>query len=127
MRHEEGPGGGAEATVGLYHILSREEWAVAEAAGVHAPPSLGAEGFVHLSTRSQLLRTAERYFGGRSDLVVLSVREDRLQAPLRYEEAHGEPFPHLYGPLDLRAVEGIAPLRLEGGRFVFPDRWTRRA
>ncbi len=110
----------------LFHILSREEWALASTAGRHAPPSLAAEGFVHLSTRPQLLRTAERHFKGRDDLLVLSVLEDRLASPLRYEEAHGEPFPHLYGPLELQAVEAVAPLRRDGDRFVFPIEWTSR-
>ena len=54
---------------------------------------------------------AQAFFGGRSDLIVVRVRADRLDADLVYEEnvAPGgaiERFPHLYGELNLDAVTG---------------------
>lgn len=50
-----------------------------------APDSLAGEGFVHCSTRAQLLATAERYYPGRTDLRVLQLDPNRLVAELRYE------------------------------------------
>jgi uncharacterized protein (DUF952 family) len=94
----------------LFHILSRADWARALRAGVHAPPSLEAEGFVHLSTEHQVVATAQRFFAERTDLVALRLREDRLDARIRYEAAEGDVFPHLYGSLPVGAVEAVLPL-----------------
>ena len=93
----------------LHHLVADDEWRLAEAAGAYAPATLEREGFIHLSTSDQLPRTAERFYAGRTDLVVVTVHEDRLRAPLRYDPADGEEFPHLYGPLNLDAVIDVKP------------------
>ena len=88
----------------LFHITTHEMWAAALRAGVFHPPSLDTEHFIHLSDERQWLATANRFFRDRTDLVLLSIREDRLASPLRWEPADGDSFPHLYGPLELAAV-----------------------
>jgi uncharacterized protein (DUF952 family) len=56
------------------------------------------------------LGTANRFFRGQRDLLILSIDERRLAAPLKYEppadggELSDSRFPHLYGPLNLDAV-----------------------
>jgi uncharacterized protein (DUF952 family) len=104
----------------LFHLVDREAWALSAAAVSYAPSSLATEGFIHLSTEVQLLRTAERFYTGREDLVVLSIEEARLAVPVRYEPVHGDSFPHLYGALPREVVVAVTPLRLVNGRFVFP-------
>jgi uncharacterized protein (DUF952 family) len=102
----------------IYHITSRPEWEQALAAGFYNAPSLAAEGFIHCSTRAQVLETAERYYQGRSDLVLLNIQTDRLKVPLRYEDSHqnGVFFPHIYGPMALEAVVAVTafPSRPDG-------------
>ncbi len=88
----------------IYHILPRADWEKARAQGEYRAASLAQEGFIHFSTRRQVAGTLARYYAGRSDLVLLRVDTNRLLADLRYEESHGEFFPHLYGPLNLDAV-----------------------
>lgn len=105
----------------IFHLIARADWASARAAGAYAPPSLEAEGFIHFSTRDQLPRSAARFYAGRDDLMVLVVDEARVGPPIRYEPAHGELFPHVYGALNLDAVEEALPLRWDGGAFVMPD------
>jgi uncharacterized protein (DUF952 family) len=107
----------------LFHLLFREAWSRLGDAALYEPESLTTEGFIHLSTLDQVLRTAERYFAGRADVMVLAIDTSRLDAPVRYEEAHGDRFPHLYGPLPMQAVIGVEPLPLVGGSFVFPTTW----
>jgi uncharacterized protein (DUF952 family) len=104
----------------FFHILSRDDWARAQAAGRYEPPSLAEEGFIHFSTREQVVPTAERYYAGRDDLVLLVVDEGRVQPPVRYEPARGEMFPHVYGPLNLDAVREVVPFVRDGGTFVPP-------
>jgi uncharacterized protein (DUF952 family) len=107
----------------LFHLLLHEAWSRLGTATSYEPPSLATDGFIHLSTADQVLRTAERYFAGRTDLMVLAIDPSRLDAPLRYEEAHGDLFPHLYGPLPVQAVVSAEPLVLVDGRFVLPEVW----
>lgn len=108
----------------LFHITTRAAWDQAAREGQYRAPSLESEGFIHLSGDGQLLATADRHFAGHTDLVVLAVRKDRLTAELRFEEAHGETFPHLYGPLNLDAVIEVVDLPVgSDGRFLVPTPW----
>ena len=101
----------------LFHILPREEWERVRRGVSYAPASLRTEGFIHFSYDRQLLATAARHFRGQTDLMVLSVRRDRVRGELRDEEANGELFPHLYGPLNLDAVVDAVELsRWRSGR-----------
>lgn len=89
----------------IYHITPAAAWDAAQHAGVYAADSLATEGFIHLSTRAQVLWVADRFYAGQSGLVLLAVATERLAAELRYEESEpGQRFPHLYGPLNLDAV-----------------------
>ena len=108
---------------GIYHILSKADWAAAQAEGVYSPASLDLEEFIHCSTGWQVLRTANLYYAGRDDLLILCIAVDRVQADIHYEDSVGAgmDFPHIYGPLNLDAVEKV--LRLEigpSGNFILP-------
>ncbi|MDB4953476.1 MAG: hypothetical protein JWO36_1045 [Myxococcales bacterium] len=94
----------------LFHITKRVAWEAAQRAGEYRAPSLETEGFIHLSTDRQWVTTANRFFRGQRELVLLTIREDRLRAEVRYEAADGDSFPHLYGPLNLDAVAGALAL-----------------
>ncbi len=106
----------------IYHIAAGEDWEAARADGLYAADSLSAEGFIHLSTRAQLLWVAERFYRGRAGLVLLAVDPARLAAELRYETSEpGQRFPHLYGPLNLDAVVAVYPFAPEpDGSFHLP-------
>jgi len=90
----------------ILHIVRRDDWLAATSAGAYEPPSLEREGFIHFSLPDQVLRVANAWYRGEDDLVLLVVDPSRLDAELRYEEPEqGAPrFPHLYGPLDTKAV-----------------------
>ncbi len=95
----------------ILHIVARDDWNSALARGIYAPPSLGAEGFIHCSTSAQILHTANRFYRGQTGLVILCIEESRLEDAPRYEppdsalgETPADLFPHLYQPLNLDAV-----------------------
>lgn len=106
----------------IFHITPAADWEAARAAGSYAADSLASEGFIHFSTRRQVLAVAERFYGGRAGLVLLEADPARLAAELRYEESEpGERFPHLYGPLNLDAVVSVHPFPPEpDGTFRMP-------
>lgn len=88
-----------------------------------SPPSLASDGYVHLSSASQLLRTAQRWYGDRQEVAVLVLRQEALGPSLRWEDTygHGEPFPHLYAELPERALAGVVRLtRGSDGLYRWP-------
>lgn len=103
----------------ILHIATWADWNAARAAGSYRPASLDREGFIHCSTATQVVGSANKYFRGRTDLVLLCIDESRIAVTVRYEppaEVGGvrdaradERFPHVYGPLDLDAVVGVVP------------------
>jgi uncharacterized protein (DUF952 family) len=76
------------------------------------PPSLQTEGFVHLSLDSQVVGSRQRHFSAvaAEELLVVEVDAALLDAPLRWEAPPGRPgerYPHVYGPLPLRAIRSV--------------------
>jgi len=109
----------------LYHITTRDDWAEAEIQKIYKPPSLTTEGYIHLSTDKQLLLSANKFYRGKSDLLVVAINEKRLDEHLKFESADDDSFPHLYGPLNLDAVVEVVGLPLgDGGEFEVPTEWA---
>jgi uncharacterized protein (DUF952 family) len=116
--------------VTIFHIAIRAEWELAARNGSYAPPSLIAEGFIHCSAREQIIATANLFYRGRTDLILLTIDESRLSAPPRYEApANADDvratlrFPHIYGPLNFDAVISAEPFPCgAGGGFELPSR-----
>jgi uncharacterized protein (DUF952 family) len=109
----------------IYHMCRREEWQAAEAAGAYRGSSQdSADGFIHFSTAAQLAASAAKHRAGQRDLVLVAVDAAMLGHSLRWEPARdGALFPHLYGPLPIRAVQWVEPLPLGAdGQHVFPAR-----
>jgi len=107
----------------VYKILRPAEWIAAQQSGVFTGSRDDErDGFVHLSAAHQVRGVCDRYFGGESVLILLTIEASRLEPALKWETSHkGEAFPHLYGPLPLALVKSIADIRRgEGGRLVFP-------
>ena len=117
---------GRSATV-FVHLCGADDWRLAQTRGEHRPGSLGATGYVHLSTPEQVHLPANRLYAGRTDLVLLRIDPDRLAAPVRWEPGvPGDPesmlFPHLYGPLPVAAVMSVTPYLPDAdGRFTAPS------
>jgi uncharacterized protein (DUF952 family) len=118
----------------IYHILPRAVWDAARADDSHDAAyrgdTLDAEGFIHFSTRQQVLFVANARFKGHPGLVLLEVETEKLIAPLKYEAPYeGVPddfpvdphFPHLYGALNLDAVVRVHPFEPNAdGTFTLP-------
>jgi uncharacterized protein (DUF952 family) len=111
----------------IYHITTREDWQAAQVAGEYRAESLETQGFIHTSTEAQLIDTADRYYRGQDELVLLCIDPSRVTAPIKHEAA-GERhdaglFPHIYGPLNLDAVERALafPCRADGSFEMPPE------
>lgn len=74
-----------------------------------APVDL-ADGYIHMSTATQLQGTLDKHFAGQSGLVIAEIDLVRLGDAVRWEVSRGgELFPHLYGALVFDAVLGHRP------------------
>lgn len=106
----------------LFHLTTPAAWAAAQADGEVAPPSLEAEGFVHCSTRAQLVGTIERHFAGVDELVLLRLDADALAGALRWDEIRpGETYPHVSRALRLTdVVDATAWHRAPDGAVALP-------
>lgn len=102
----------------LYHFTSKSEYEAAKTKGVYTPESLQSEGFIHFSKEEQVLQSANLFGKGQHDLVLLCINPAQLEAKVVYENttSGNELFPHLYGPLNLDAVEKVVdfPPNTEG-------------
>jgi uncharacterized protein (DUF952 family) len=106
----------------IYHILPRADWDAAQRAGLYEPARLASEGFVHASTLAQVLPSAQHYYAGQDDLLLLCIDKGRLRCELRYEDLSGTgAHPHIYGPVELDCVARVLPLSLRSdGSFMLP-------
>ena len=93
----------------ILHITTINDWETAVAAGEYRADSLASEGFIHCSTPEQVLMPANAMFAGQPDLILLLIDPARLTAELVYEDCYesGHQFPHIYGPLNLDAINGF--------------------
>ena len=109
----------------VFHIVGSRDWAEAQHRGRYAPDAFAIEGFIHLSSRGQILRPANLLYAGRDDLQLLVIDVSRLRAQVVYEPgSHGEDelFPHLYGQLNLDAVLDVVQFPCgPDGKFQLPS------
>jgi len=107
----------------IYHITQRQDWEQALLKGIYEPGGYKTDGFIHCSTRKQLLSTAQCYYADAKDLVVLCIDPKKIISPVKYENTTGgtELFPHLYGILGLDAVMAAPELtRNKAGKWQLP-------
>ena len=100
----------------IFHLALRDEWREAvDRGGPYERSTLGKSlaevGFIHCSFAAQVASTAELFYRGRDDVVLLTIDESALE--LRVEDG----FPHIYGPLPLDAVVDVTPI---GSTLLMP-------
>lgn len=120
------------ATRRLFHAVpERLEGALKaarEPSATFSPPSLAAEGFIHLSFECQLRRTLEVHFAGEERVLLLELDPRAVREDVRFEPSRGgELFPHLYRPLvpAKDVIERYPCVRGEGGALEFPTSLRR--
>ena len=106
----------------LLHLAERRLWEEGRARGAYLPAEWGRDGFIHLSAPHQLLTPANRFYRGRTDLVVLELDAHLLADAVVWEPGTDtvERFPHLYGAITPEAVLGVRPFPPSAdGTFLF--------
>jgi uncharacterized protein (DUF952 family) len=108
----------------IYKIVDSPSWHSAIATGQFNGAAIDLQdGFIHFSTANQVAETLQKYFAGRSDLLLICVDAQRLGDSLKWEVSRGgDHFPHLYASLPISAVVDQFDLPLlDDGRHRLPD------
>ena len=113
----------AKAAEHIYHIAREKDWLDGLEFGEYLAASLGSEGFIHCSTRKQVVNTANRHFNGASGLVLLEIDPSLSASEIRFESSQNDLFPHIYGPINLDAVVDVFRFLPDAvGKFHFPGK-----
>ncbi|WP_107670244.1 DUF952 domain-containing protein [Cyanothece sp. BG0011] len=103
----------------IFHLTTAETWEKAQLNHEYKCDSLEKEGFIHCSKRSQIITIANTFYADYEQLIILEIDPDKLLATLKWEDpVHPNPnldhriddrekFPHIYGAINLDAVEKI--------------------
>lgn len=90
----------------IYHFTERETLEQARSQGHYKPRPFEKDGFIHCSTREQVLHVANFIAPKDGDLVLLEIDTEKVTPRIVYEnlESGERLFPHIYGALDLAAI-----------------------
>jgi uncharacterized protein (DUF952 family) len=118
----------------IYHLVVEEDLPVCCDGQVYRPRSLAVDGFIHCSVESSVTPVANDYFrDAPGRLLLLRIDPSKLSAETRYERAAPPPgadlthldsapaFPHVYGPIELGAVEGVGVLTKTASGYAWPE------
>jgi uncharacterized protein (DUF952 family) len=109
----------------IYHLTLDMVWRDAQEKGYYSPSTLASEGFVHFSKKDQILRVANTFFKNQSSITLIVVNQGKLTSQVKWEPGSDKPdelFPHVFGIINLDAVEKVYFLRLgKNGLFSLPD------
>jgi uncharacterized protein (DUF952 family) len=120
----------------ILHITTQKTWEQALREGTYTDPSLKTDGFIHCSTLSQVVDTANNFFAGQKDLILLYIDEAKLTSECLFEPPSLIPdnqqnipaenmFPHVYGPVNLSSVIKVIDFPSDkNGNFMLPEEIT---
>ena len=100
----------------VFKVLTLKEWCQVQASGLIITELDQKDGFIHLSSLSQLNVTLSLYFAEEEEVVLLQLDQSKVKNSLKYEapvppgKRFGA-FPHYYGDLDASAASSIWQLK----------------
>ena len=107
----------------IYKALTLDEWERAQASGIITTDLDKKDGFIHLSTATQLNATLSLYFSKEESVVLLQIDQAQTNDQLKFEAPippgnRTSSFPHYYGDLNTNFVSEI--WHLNRGAFEIP-------
>ena len=107
----------------VYKILTEEEWRQGKASSKIITKLDLKDGFVHLSTASQLNASLSLYFSNESRVVLAQINLSKIKNNLKYEDASNAnnrsgKFPHFYGILNTNMI--LKTWQLKRSAFCLP-------
>ena len=105
----------------VYKVLTIKEWGEASEMGQIVTELDQQDGFVHLSSATQLNMTLSLYFSNEEKVVLVEINESDIAEGLSYElaEKRGGDFAHYYGELSTDKIS--QSWYLDRGAFSLPE------
>jgi uncharacterized protein (DUF952 family) len=105
----------------VYKVLTLEEWEEASKIGQIVTALDQQDGFVHLSSATQLNMTLSLYFSKEEKVILLQINESDIIEGLTYEYAdkRGGEFAHFYGELSTDKIS--QSWHLDRSAFNLPE------
>ncbi|UUZ58366.1 DUF952 domain-containing protein [Nocardioides sp. B-3] len=108
----------------IYHIATRADWEATIESGTYTTSTAGRtladEGFIHASRREQVQGVFDRYYAAAGEpLVLLTIDPARLESEVCAEAVGDDTYPHVYGPINRKAVVDVVPLDRHGRPETF--------
>ena len=105
----------------VYKVLTLEEWEEASKIGQIVTALDQQDGFVHLSSATQLNMTLSLYFLKEEKVILLQINEGDVIEGLTYEYAdkRGGEFAHFYGELSTNKIS--QSWHLDRSAFSLPE------
>ena len=105
----------------VYKVLTIKEWGEASEMGQIVTELDQQDGFVHLSSATQLNMTLSLYFSDEEKVVLVEINESDIAEGLSYEHAEkrGGDFAHYYG--ELSTVKISQSWYLDRSAFSLPE------
>lgn len=117
----------------IYHLVLKFDFLQQIHGNTYTPSRFSEDGFIHCTDGEDLtVLVANDYFSKATELLVLKIRLNKIMAKVVFEKPlpiagggkshlqNENLFPHIYGSLNLDAVEGIAKLPKINYVFHFP-------
>lgn len=121
----------------IYHIVTEKDYLQLIKDDSYIPANFNENGFVHCVSETSVILVANNYFLNTEDkLLLLKIDPLKLKSPTKYEAAVPEKgtgtqhintssvFPHIYGPVDNSAVEGIGVLGKGKDGYILPEEFV---
>ena len=90
----------------IYHLIPPKEWEQALHKDSYKTESLKTEGFIHFSTKEQVIGSASKHYPDEKSLVLLAIHEKRVKKHLKWEPSRNEElFPHLYSKINMEWID----------------------
>ena len=105
----------------VYKVLTFEEWEESSKIGQIVTALDQQDGFVHLSSATQLNMTLSLYFSKEEKVILLQINESDIIVGLTYEYAdkRGGEFAHFYGELSTDKIS--QSWHLDRSAFNLPE------
>lgn len=102
----------------VYKIFTLSEWSALESkVTITGNERDISDGYIHLSTASQLKRIVKKYYQTDQNCVLLKIQYSAIVSKLKWEpNSQGEIFPHYYGEINKSAVlsnQAFKPMNFE--------------
>ena len=107
----------------IYHFTELDTFLRAKNAGSYKPNAFAKDGFIHCSTREQVLHIANGIAPRNIPLVLLEIESGRIPHKIIYENLEGGErlFPHIYGDIPQDAVTQVWTFKPNSeGMFEWP-------